>query len=33
MATNSVGNLQCIVANLGKLAGVSTRLSLFEPLK
>jgi hypothetical protein len=31
--TNSVGNPQSRVATLGKLAGVSTRLNLFEPLK
>jgi hypothetical protein len=33
LATNSLGNAQSRVATLGKLAGFSTRLNLFEPLK
>jgi hypothetical protein len=33
MVTNSVGNAQCRVATLGKLAGISIRLNLFGPLK
>jgi hypothetical protein len=33
LAANSAGNAQGGAATLGKLAGVSTRLNLFEPLK
>ena len=33
LATNSVSNAQSRVATVGKLAGVSTCLNLFEPLK
>jgi hypothetical protein len=33
MATNSMGDAQCRVATVGKLAGVSIWLNLFGPLK
>jgi len=33
VATNSLGDAQSRVATRGKLAGISTRLNLFEPLE